>query len=201
VRKQPILSALFPVIRQRLLAAALLSPEKWWYLSELASHLETSPSSLQRELESLAVNGILDRKQDGRRIYYKAKVDSPVFRALRELLSKTVGLIPALQSEIASFRKKILWAAIYGSIARGEERPDSDIDLLLVGDIATAELLSSFRRVERRFGRDVNLTRYSEKEFQDKIRSGDPFLKSVMKGTVITLVGSLDELEKTGRRT
>jgi len=201
VRKQPILSALFPVIRQRLLAAALLSPEKWWYLSELASHLETSPSSLQRELESLAVNGILDRKQDGRRIYYKAKVDSPVFRALRELLSKTVGLIPALQSEIARFRKKILWAAIYGSIARGEERPDSDIDLLLVGDIATAELLSSFRRVERRFGRDVNLTRYSEKEFQDKIRSGDPFLKSVMKGTVITLVGSLDELEKTGRRT
>jgi DNA-binding MarR family transcriptional regulator len=36
-------------------------------LSELASPLKTTPSSLHRELDSLSVSGILERKQDGRR--------------------------------------------------------------------------------------------------------------------------------------
>jgi DNA-binding transcriptional ArsR family regulator len=70
MRTSSILDPLFPATRQKLLSVALLSPEKWWYLSELASHLKTSPSSLERELDSLTEGGILERKQDGRRIYY-----------------------------------------------------------------------------------------------------------------------------------
>jgi predicted nucleotidyltransferase len=201
MRTSRILDALFPAIRQKLLAAVLLSPEKWWYLSELASHLGTSPSSLQRELDSLTEGGILERKRDGRRIYYKAQANSPVFNALRELLSKTAGLIPALQSEIAKFQGRIKWAVVYGSVARGEEGSDSDIDLLLVGDMATVDLLPALRRIERRFGREVNLTRYSEKEFRNKIRDGDHFLKSVTKDKFVLLRGSLDDLEKTTSRT
>jgi len=201
MRRSPVLDALFPAIRQKLLATALLSPEKWWYLSELASHLGTSPSSLQRELDSLTESGVLERKQDGRRVYYRAQAGSPVFHALRELLSKTAGLIPALQSEMAKFHGRIRWAAIYGSVARGEEASESDIDLLLVGDVAGADLVPTLRRIERRFGREVNLTRYSEREFRDKIRSGDHFLKSVTEDKVVTLMGSLDDLEKATSRT
>ena len=201
MRTSRILDALFPAIRQKLLAAVLLSPEKWWYLSELASHLGTSPSSLQRELGSLTEGDILERKRDGRRIYYKAQANSPVFNALRELLSKTAGLIPALQYEIAKFQGRIKWAVVYGSVARGEEGSDSDIDLLLVGDVATVDLLPALRRIERRFGREVNLTRYSEKEFRNKIRDGDHFLKSVTKDKFVLLRGSLDDLEKTTSRT
>src|SRR5258708_39495570 len=63
MRTSPILTALLPVVRQRILAATLLSPERSWYLSELAAHLRTSPSSLQRELETLPKSGILQRRQ------------------------------------------------------------------------------------------------------------------------------------------
>jgi predicted nucleotidyltransferase len=200
MRKSPILDALFPEIRQKLLAVALLSPEKWWYLSELATHLGTSPSSLQRELDSLTKGGVLTRKVEGRRTYYKAQVDSPVFESLRELLSRTAGLLPALQSGLARLRDKIEWAAVFGSVARGEETPESDIDLLLVGDAATADLLPTLRRIEHQFGREVNLIRYSKKEFRDRLRARDHFLTSVTKGPVITVMGSTNELEKTARR-
>ena len=201
MRKSPVLDALFPAVRQELLAATLLSPDKWWYLSELASHLKTSPSSLQRELDSLTDNGVLERKQDGRRTYYKARSDSPIFNELHELFSKTAGIVPTLQSELMRFRDTIKWGAIYGSIARSEEVAESDIDLLIVGDLATADLLPALRRVERQFGREVNVKRYSEREFRDKMRGGDHFLKSVAKGKLVSLIGSLDELEKTTRRT
>jgi predicted nucleotidyltransferase len=200
MRSVSVLDALFPAVRQKLLAAALLSPQKSWYMSELASDLGTSPSSLQRELDRLTASGILERKQDGRRTYYKARTDSPVFRDLRGLFSKTAGIVPALQSGLAKFRDKITWAAIYGSVARGEEGAGSDIDLLLVGDIATAQFLPVLRRMEKQFRREVNIKRYSQKEFQDKMRTGDHFLKSVMKSNRLTLIGSPDELEKaTGR--
>src|ERR1700683_274488 len=119
MRKWPVLDALFPEIRQKLLAVAFLSPEKWWYLSELVTHLGTSPSSLQRELDSLTKGGVLTRKEEGRRTYYKAEVDSPVFESLRELLSRTAGLLPALQSGLARFRDKIGGGAGFGAAAGG----------------------------------------------------------------------------------
>jgi len=201
MRRSTTLDALFPLIRQELLTATLLSPDKWWYMSELASHLKTSLSSLQRELNSLSASGVLERKQDGRRTYYKARKDSPVFGDLRDLFFKTAGIVPALESELTRFDDKIRWAAIYGSIARGEEGAQSDIDLLVVGEIATRDLLPVLRRLERRFGREVNVKRYSEKEFRDKMRAGDHFVKSVLKGEVVSLIGSPDELEAAARRT
>jgi predicted nucleotidyltransferase/DNA-binding MarR family transcriptional regulator len=201
MRKSLVLDALFPAVRQGVLATTLLSPDKWWYLSELASHLGTSPSSLQRELVSLTRSGILERKQDGRRTYYRATRDSAVFDDLRALLSKTAGIVPALQAELTRFHDRLRWAAIYGSVARSEEDAESDIDLLLVGELATSDLLPILRRLERQFGREVNIKRYSEKEFRDKMRSGDHFLKSIVAGKLISLMGSPDELEKAARRT
>jgi len=200
MRKSLVLDALFPEVRQELLAATLLSPEKWWYMSELASHLGTSPSSLQRELDALTGSGLLHRKQDGRRTYYKARTDSPVFGELQGLFSKTAGIVPALQSRMARFGDKLMWAAIYGLVARGQEGAESDIDLLVVGDISTADLVSVLRRIEKQFGREVNVKRYSEREFREKIRARDHFLDSVMKGKMLTLTGSTHELEKTASR-
>jgi DNA-binding transcriptional ArsR family regulator len=103
MRKSIVLDALFPAIRQQILAATLLEPEKWWYLTELASHLGTSPSSLQRELGALTRSGLLEHRQDGRRTYYKANTASPVFSELHELFGKTAGIIPTLQAEFMQF--------------------------------------------------------------------------------------------------
>ena len=201
MRTSPILTALFPAVRQEILAATLLSPERSWYLSELATHLRTSPSSLQRELEALARSGILQRRQEGRRIYYRAETGSPVFAELRDLFSKTAGVVPLLQAELEAFRLEITWAAIYGSIARSEERAQSDVDLLIVGPVSLKDLLPALRRVEQQFGREVNVTRYSEEEFRAKRHRGNHFLNSVLKSNLITIVGSPDELEKsTGAR-
>jgi len=201
MRKSPILDALFPDVRQRILAATLLAPEKSWFLSELAEHIGTSPSSLQRELESLAKNGILTRRQDGRRTYYRADTAAPAFNELRALFSKTAGIIPVLKSELDRIADRIKWAAIYGSVARGEERGTSDIDLLIVGSAGMTALVPALRRLEQRFGREVNVTLYSVREFLDKRHGRDRFLNSVLKGKLITVAGSADELEKaTGGR-
>jgi predicted nucleotidyltransferase len=195
-----ILDALFPTIRAGVLSATMLQPEHWWFMTELARHLETSPSSLQRELESLVSVGLLLRRQDGRRTYYKANADSPLFRDLHGLLDKTSGLIPALTTTLKRFDNRIELAFLYGSVARGEEHSASDVDLAIVGTLKQIDLLPALRKLESRFGREVNVTLFSPEEFRRKLAAEDHFLLSVLKGKTIPLKGTLNELEETASR-
>jgi DNA-binding transcriptional ArsR family regulator len=97
MRNSATLGALFPKTRQGLLAATLTQPEKWWFLSELADFLGTSPSSLQRELSALVGAGILEQRREGTRVYVKAQKRSPIYRELRGIVEKTAGIIPTIR--------------------------------------------------------------------------------------------------------
>jgi len=194
------LEAIFPSIRAGVLSAALLEPRRWWFMSELARHLGSGPSSLQRELESLVDAGILERREDGRRVYFRANSGSPVFQDLRGLVEKTAGVVPALSSALESFADRIELAFIYGSLARGQERASSDVDLMIVGSVKQIDLVSALHKLENRFGRAGNAALYSPQEFRKRLAAGDHFLASVLKGKIILLKGSLDELDKTPTR-
>jgi len=98
------LETFFPTIQAGVLSATLLEPEHWWFMTELARHLGTTPSSLQRELESLVSLGVLLRRHDGRRTCFKASADSPLFPDLCGPIEKTSGLEPAPNSAPKRFQ-------------------------------------------------------------------------------------------------
>jgi predicted nucleotidyltransferase len=200
MRNYGMLDALFPAVRAGVLSATLLQPDHWWFMTELARHLEVTPSSLQRELESLVGSGFLLRRQDGRRVYFKANTESPVFRELTGLVEKTVGIIPELKAAIEKLGGGIELALLCGSIARGEEHAGSDIDLMIVGTLRQIDLLPVLRNLESRFRREVNVTLFSPGEFHRKLASADHFLSSVMNAKTIPLKGSLNELEETASK-
>jgi predicted nucleotidyltransferase len=191
----PALDSLFPGVRQGVLAATLTRPEKWWYLSELAEFLHTRPSSLQRELSSLEQSGILQQRKDGRRTYFKAETRSPIFRELRSIFEKTVGLIPTLRVALQPGVNKIACAFVYGSIARGEERAASDVDLMVIGNLGLGDLAPSLRKAEKRLGREVNVTNYSVEEFRKKVAERDHFLTTVLKGSLQFVKGDQRDLD------
>lgn len=198
MRKDAFLDALMPPTRQGILAATFLQSGKWWYMSELASHIGTRVSSLQREIEALVRAGILDKRVDGRRTYVKANENSPIFPELRGLMEKTSGLIPLLTEAAARFKGKVKWAFVYGSIALGKESAASDVDVMLVGDVSTMDIVPVFRRVEKVVGRRINETIFSERDFMDSLNKNH-FLRNVMRGNKIVLKGSMDELAAVAR--
>jgi len=196
----PALNSLFPSVRQGVLAATLTRPEKWWYLSELARFLHTGPSSLQRELRSLEQSGILQLRKDGRRTYFKAETRSPIFRELRSIFEKTVGLIPTLRDALRPFAEEIACAFVYGSIARHEEHATSDVDLMVIGTVGLGDLAPSLRKAEKRLGREVNVTNYSIEEFRKKADEGDHFLTTVLKGSLQFVKGEQRDLNAITRK-
>lgn len=182
VRNVPVLQALFPRIRQGVLVATLTQPEKWWYLSELAEHLHTTPSSLQRELAALVDIGILQKRREGTRKYFRAHTRSPLFPELRGLFEKTAGLIPALREVLQPLQDKIECAFVYGSVARGGDHALSDVDLMVIGSAGLAALSPLLRKAESRLGREINVMSYSESEFCQKLAAKDHFLATVLRG-------------------
>jgi len=180
-RQSSILNALFPQVRQGVLAATLLQPEKWWYLSELADCLGTTPSSLQRELSSLVASGLLAHRREGTRTYFKAETQSPVFPELRQLFQRTTGLIPMVRQMLGSFGDEVQCAFIYGSVARRREHALSDVDLMVIGRMGLADLAPALRKLEQRLAREVNVTVFSSEEFREKAKRHDHFLGAVLR--------------------
>lgn len=188
------LDALLPKTRQGILAAALVQSEKTWYASELAQRLGVPSSSLQRELHDLTEAGILKTHKQGRMVYYQANRDSPVFPDLRGLLLKTAGLVDVLSHALKPVAPKVVTAFVYGSIAAGSESSDSDIDLMVVGDIAPQDIALPLRRARESLGREVNPTVYSLAEFERKRAADDPFLKQVLDKPRLVVLRNRDEL-------
>jgi predicted nucleotidyltransferase len=186
-------------VRQGILAATLTRSDKWWYLSELADFLHTRPSSLQRELSALVHSGILEQRRDGRRVYFKAEIRSPIFLDLRNILEKTAGLVPILRNVFLPFGAEIVIAFIYGSIARKEERAGSDVDLMVIGNVGLAELSPGLRRAEKRLGREINATIYTVDEFRTKSQRRQHFLTTVLKSGIQFVIGGQDDLEAITR--
>jgi predicted nucleotidyltransferase len=192
----PVLSPWLSPTLQAVLAATVLRPEREWYLSDLASHLGVGPSSLQRVLAKLTAAGILARREDGNRVYYRPDPACPILSELAGIFTKTAGIAEPLRDALSGFASKITLAFIHGSVAEGRERSESDIDLIVIGDVSGPELSFVLRPLRERLGRDVNFTRFTSEEFRSKIADGNHFLASVLRKRRIFLIGGEYELEE-----
>lgn len=193
------LDALLPRTRQGILAAALVRPDRAWYVSELARRMKVPPSSLQRELRDLTDAGILKTHRQGRMAFYQANTQSPLFPELRGLLLKTAGLVDVLADALKPLAKKIDFAFIYGSVASATEKSDSDIDLMVVGTLTPMELSWPLRKARDLLGREINPTVYSAAEFEKKRQSKDHFLTHVLDKPKLFVLGNSDDLGEAAR--
>ena len=190
---------LFGKGRGALLALLYGHPDQSFYYRQITRQLtEISVGTLQRELDTLSRLGLVDRKTLGKQVFYSANRNHPVFPELRALVAKTVGAIQVLREALAPIADRISIAFIYGSMARQGEKAESDIDLLSAGRVTLEDVLRHVSDLERSLGRAVNPTVYSLAEYKTKLKSGNHFLNSVVRGEKIFLIGDERELRKVG---
>lgn len=195
MRNKAPLDALFPKTRQGILAAMFVRPQKSWYVAELARRMGVPSSSLQRELQELSDVGILKTHRQGRMAYFQPNTDSPLYPDLRGLLLKTAGLVDVLADALKPLAGHVRLAFVYGSMANGKERSDSDVDLMVVGDASPASLALPLRRAREALGREINPTVYSQAEYVRKRNENDHFLARVMTKPRLLVLGSEDDLD------
>lgn len=196
MRKFPALDALMPRLRQQLLAATTLQPDRSWYLTELAQFLNVAPSSLQRELTRLTDAEILNRRQDGNRVYYQANNECPVLADIQSLLIKTVGVVELIAHALVPVAAGIEVAFVFGSFAQSTEVATSDVDVMIVGSVGLAEIAPLLRDPEQRINRPINPVILTPKEAKEKLAGKNHFIERVRMAPKLYLWGKDSELGK-----
>jgi predicted nucleotidyltransferase len=153
-------------------------------LSRLVGYSPTHTISTLRDLES---EGLVLSQRAGKTDLFSLNERSP---AVSGVLDPIFEWEQNLFSDLASIfdkalGKKLLEARIFGSVARGEERHDSDIDLLLVvpddSDIESAEkeVASAAIKAGIRFGAPVVPFVVTASDYDKKVRSKRGFWKDI----------------------
>jgi len=156
-----------------------MRPKRSWFLSDLSRHLRVQKTSLQRELANLEGAGIILREVQGRQVYYRANPACPFLSELQGLLAKTAGLLDVAREGLRRFEKRISFAFSYGSVGRGEEVAESDVDLMVVGKVGLSDLAISIKKMREQLSREVNPTVFSSEEFAAKAKK-DGFIRAVL---------------------
>lgn len=182
---------LLPLFRSemqvRLLGLLLLQPERRWTLQELADALVAPQSSVHRELSRAEAAGVIRRDDTARPHQFSAATEDAAYAPLAELLRRSVGIETELRTLLD--RPDVHAAAIYGSWASGVRRPDSDIDVLIVGDADLGELRRLVRPLAKATGRRVDLTVMRDTEFRRLREDRASFVKRIMENHIIVLIG------------
>jgi len=197
-RNRSLGNVLFGQTRGGILASLYGHPDERFYTRQIARNVGISAGSVQRELQNLLATGLLTQARIGSQVFYQANQDSPVFSEIRALVAKTTGMFHLLRSALEPLAQRIAAAFVYGSIARQEETAGSDIDLMILGSVSIEDVLAALGHVEAAVGRAVNPTVYSVAEYRRKLAAGNHFLKSVIRGKKVFLLGDEDELRKMG---
>jgi len=187
-----IVEALFSSTQRRVLGILFGEPGRSFFATEIIDRVSKGSGAVQRELKKLSESGLVTVSRIGNQKHYQANPESPVYSELCSLVRKTIGLADPLRNALAGVKQDLLLALVYGSVARGEETATSDVDLLLVSDTLTLE--DTYRLLaaaEEALGRRINPTLYTAPEFEQRLRDGAPFLKRVLDGETIVLMGKL----------
>jgi predicted nucleotidyltransferase len=189
-------SLLFGAYRREVLALLLLHPDASLHVREIARLTGKVPGTLLRELNQLADAGVLSRRPVGNQVHFQANPACPIYDELRSILKKTSGLADVLRQALEPLGGKVKAAFVYGSMARGDERAGSDVDLMVVGEARLGEVVQALAPAHEVLRRDINPNVYRTAEFSEKLAEAEPFLQRVMQDRKIYLIGGEDDLRQ-----
>ncbi|MGH8319640.1 MAG: nucleotidyltransferase domain-containing protein [Steroidobacteraceae bacterium] len=99
-----------------------------------------------------------------------------------------------LREALSPTADEIALALVFGSVAQGNEKPTSDIDLLVIGTVPFEKVVQASHAARERLGREVNPVVMSKDAFRAKQRARDRFLSRVLKESKIFVIGDASEL-------
>lgn len=176
--------------RVELLEFFLSRPDRRFYVREIVRELQRDISGIKRELDNLERVGLLTSSKVGNLRYYGVERSFPLYAELKAIIDKTRGIPQAIGEALRGIAG-IRVAFVFGD----HEAPERGaIDLLVVGRAHMAQLNRVVADLELRLGRSINYLVFDEGEYQRRKAEGDPFVREVLQGRTVLLIGSAHDL-------
>lgn len=183
--------ALFPKVRQRVLAVLFGNPSRSFYVNEVIALAGSGSGAVQRELAGLSQAGLLTVSRQGNQKHYQANAAAPVFAELRGLVLKTSGVVDVLRTALQPLAPQIQAAFVFGSVASQQDTAQSDIDVLVVSpSLGYGELLGALESATAALGRTVNPTLYTPDDLAQRRTRDNAFVTRVLEQPKLWLIGN-----------
>ncbi len=191
-------SALFTPVQQRVLGFLFGQPERRFQGAELIRLANSGTGATHRVLQRLATCGLVRVDEVGRQRFYQANPSAPIYEELVALVRKTIGLREPLRRALTPFEDDIVCAFVFGSAAAGNDRADSDIDLMVIApSLDYTALFDALQTAEQALDRTVNPNIVSPADWNRKRRQKDGFIARVAARPRILLMGEEDDRRAT----
>jgi predicted nucleotidyltransferase len=188
--------ALFPKVRQRVLAVLFGQPDRSFYANEVIALAQSGTGAVQRELADMAQVGLISVTKVGNQKHFQANTQSPVYTELRGLVLKTVGLADVLRSALTPLLNRIDTAFVYGSMANQQDTAQSDVDVMLIStSLSYADVFGALESASQHLKRNINPTLYTPDEFAQRLDQDQAFITRVMQQPKIWLIGKLEQTD------
>lgn len=187
-------SFLFSEYRRKVLALLLLHPDERYHQREIARLTDTISGTLSRELSKMVEAGVLLKESVGNQMQYRANQDCAIFTELVSILRKTDGLPETIAQALLPFSDRIKAAFIFGSTASGKATADSDIDLMVIGDVTFSELVTALYSLQEKLGREINPKQYAEQEWFQLLTEQGGFVRDLLAKPKLFVTGSEADL-------
>lgn len=134
-----------------------------------------SEAGVRRAVERLAEQGIVLRRRAGQAKLYQLNRDHLAAPHIEGLANTKAQLSARLEGHIAAWRVVPAFAILFGSVARGENRATSDLDVLVVrapeideGAVAWRDQLAGLERAATAWtGNEARVVEYGEEELHE----------------------------------
>jgi predicted nucleotidyltransferase len=154
------------------------------HLRAIARAVGTSAGTAAPELKRREAAGLIERQREGNQVYFSVAHRSAILESFSDIVRKTIGVPSTVRRSLAGLAG-VERAVIFGSHARGTAEPDSDIDLLIIGNPDRDELTDRLERAGHEVGRPVNEVVMTPEELETRRARGDGFVASIEAGPVI----------------
>jgi predicted nucleotidyltransferase len=179
--------------RIEILKIFVLNPKSSFHINELIRRTGFSPRGVEKELKNLLSGGILRKEVSGNQHLYQIDPECAISREIRGLILKTVGVSDVIKKALSSVEDKVEVAFVFGSFATGDYGNASDVDLLVVSDIAGVKLAELLGPAQNEIGRPINISQLTQDEYMQRRGQGDHFLTRAIEGPRIDIIGHIDE--------
>lgn len=179
----------------RLLALLSSMPGQEAHTRDLMRRIGGSPRPVQLALEKLERQGLIESRRVGNLRLWRMDPSHPLYRSLRELYARTVG-VAARIAEAFRERRGVEIAFIFGSYARGDDDVRSDVDVFVLGDPEWRTLDELSRKLFDELRREVNFVTYQESDLRRAVEARSHFIETLRQSEKIWIVGDQDEFER-----
>ncbi|MBU3964355.1 nucleotidyltransferase domain-containing protein [Patescibacteria group bacterium] len=170
----------------KLLDYYFLNPKKEHHINQLADVLKIDPGNLFRKLKELENEGVLVSEKEGNQRRFKLNKDYPFLAEFKKIYESKYGFLSLLKEKISKL-KNLQEAYVFGSYANSQFGPESDIDILLIGNHSPISAKRIILPLQSRTKREINIIDLTPDDFVKRKNKKDELIENIFSGQVIKI--------------